>query len=494
MVLMALALHTKIFGEVANSSLVFLFTFLMMIGITGAALSLRVFIDQKNFYDQLRVENSYTLGEPSVFYNLSAFKTRVTKMQKHPLLKRKEQYLIVFSSTSSDISSNRLRNNEVIVLNRKVAQFVARLFEVEKNEFSRKEAVYAFNRGIFYIYIFADDREVILRLINTISSQVFKTVSDEQLKVWAQPFFGIKEMGSDDSITNAIENALIARDASENNYEAYTFYNESLNKEMSGDLQQIIKAVQNNEFIPYYQMKYSLNEKRFISCEALARWNSPTMGILTPNRFIERAEQAGLLPDIDIQIFIGAVKDLSENLKRGRRVIPVSCNFSLYEFFSRNFFDVIVDTLKKYQVPARLIEIEITETTTQVNQFLSLSVIKKLKDYGIRVLMDDFGVGYSQISALNKIPYDAIKIDKSFTDYLIDDEKTRSIVKLLVDLAHTNGMEAIVEGVETKEQLDILRKMHVDTIQGFYYTKAISFDDANALLKSNKFEKEVKDK
>ena len=204
-----------------------------------------------------------------------------------------------------------------------------------------------------------------------------------------------------------------------------------------------------------------------------------------PAKFIDEAEKAGLLNAIDIRIFECTIADISENLKRGRPVLPVSVNFSLYEFFSRKFIDTIMDTLKKYDVPARYLEIEITETTSQANKFLSLSVIKKLKSFGIRVLMDDFGVGYSQIENLQQVPFDAIKIDKSFSDRIITDKKTQSIVKYLIELAHINEIEAIVEGVETKEQVELLRKMKADTIQGFYYSKPVSFKEYNELLKEN---------
>lgn len=219
-----------------------------------------------------------------------------------------------------------------------------------------------------------------------------------------------------------------------------------------------------------------------------ARWKTP-QGILGPGKFIDRAGRSGLLSAIDMAIFEAAVKDLSDSIKRGRRVLPVSVNFSLYEFFTNNFLEKIVGVLQKYQVPPTLLEVEITETTSQVNKFLSLQVIKKLKDIGVRVLMDDFGIGFSQIENLRQIPFDAVKIDKSFTDRILDDKKANSIVKFLVELIHLNDMEAIVEGVETKEQVDVLRKMKVDTIQGFYYSRPISFAQYNELLKENAFEK-----
>ena len=106
--------------------------------------------------------------------------------------------------------------------------------------------------------------------------------------------------------------------------------------------------------------------------------------------------------------------------------------------------------------------------------------------------MDDFGVGYSQIENLRQIPFDAIKIDKSFTDRIVSDEKTRSITKFLVELGHSNNMEVIVEGAETKEEVEILRKLKVDTIQGFYYSRPLSFEKYNELLKANAFEKGAK--
>ena len=170
-------------------------------------------------------------------------------------------------------------------------------------------------------------------------------------------------------------------------------------------------------------------------------------------------------------------------------MLPVSVNFSLYEFYSANFLDTIVKIMEEYDIPTHLIEIEITEATSQANQFLSISIIKKLKDRGIRVLMDDFGIGFSNIGNLKKIPFDAIKIDKSFIDDLVTDIKAQEIVKLLIGLSKVNGMEVIAEGVDNKEQVDILRKIKCDTIQGFYYSRALSSKDYEKFLADNPFEK-----
>lgn len=454
----------------------------------------KAYHDQKDFVEQLMVENSYTLGKPTVFYNLQAFKQRVEKLRKRRIYREKGQYLLVFTPTAMDVSSNSSRNKLMSDLNVHIADFISAMFK-DKNEteFGSRFNVYGFSRGVFLLYAFSNDDGYVHRLMNRISNECFRMVNENKIKIWVQPFFGIKRIVGESSITSDIEDALIARTHSEDNIESFTYFSDSFREDVGNESNEITEALQKDEFVPFYQAKYSLKEHRFVSTEVLARWKSPKYGLVGPSKFIDQAEKGGVLNAIDIRIFELAIKDLGDSLKRGRRTLPVSVNFSLYEFFSRNFLDLIVNTLKKYQVPPRLLEIEITETTSQANKFLSISLIKKLKDLGIRVLMDDFGVGYSQIENLRQIPFDAIKIDKSFTNKVLEDEKTRTIVKFLIELAHSNDMEVIIEGAETKEQVEILRKMRVDTIQGFYYTKPVSFASYNELLKSNQFEKEAKE-
>ena len=170
-------------------------------------------------------------------------------------------------------------------------------------------------------------------------------------------------------------------------------------------------------------------------------------------------------------------------------MLPVSVNFSLYEFYSANFLDTIVSILEEYNIPTNLIEIEITEATSQANSFLSISILKKLKERGIRVLMDDFGVGFSNLSNLKKMPFDAIKIDKSFIDDIVPDTKAREIVRFLINLCKINEMEVIAEGVDNKEQLELLKRLRCDTIQGFFYSEPLNKADYEKFLLRNPFEK-----
>ncbi len=454
-----------------------------------AVLTIIYIHSQLVMFRELKSENIYTLGHESYFFNLSAFQNRVLKLRRNPSLHFKKQYLVAFSPTSTETSYNILKTDASVQLNYEICNFIEDKYSFGRGLFSFKTNVFGFNRGVFFIYMFGVTEKEVKNVATELINKVFEIVKEKDLKIWVQPFFGVAEVEPDENLTGAIENALIARSNGEANFESYVKFTKKEKNEHEDDLLEEIKyALEHGEFIPYYQPKYNLKKKEIVSCEVLARWNSPKHGLLTPGSFIERAEQLGLLSSIDIYMFEAAVKDVSNALKRGRRVVPISCNFSLYEFFSHTFIDTIMNLLNKYQVPTSLVEIEITETTSQVNQFLSVSVIKKLKETGIRVLMDDFGVGYSQISNLKSIPFDAIKIDKSFIDLILTDEKTKSIVKFLIDLGHINGMEVVAEGVEKKEQVEALRRMGIDTIQGFYYSKPVAIDDFQALLNKNTFE------
>ena len=247
--------------------------------------------------------------------------------------------------------------------------------------------------------------------------------------------------------------------------------------------------MKNHEFVVYYQPKFSLSAKRFVSSEALVRWDSPKHGILTPTKFIPLAEAAGLIHEIDTYVFERVCQDLNEAKRKGRRIIPVSINFSLYEFYSNDFLNSIMNLLEQYQINPSYIEIEITEATSQANTFISISIIKKLRDRGVRVLMDDFGVGFSNIGNLRKIPFDAVKIDKSYIDDIATDMKSRDIVKFLIELCKASDLEVIAEGVDSKEQVEILRKFKCDTIQGFYYSEALPIKEYEKFLLSNPFER-----
>ena len=450
------------------------------------AISLFFYFNQYAVIKTLQVENAYVLGKKSDFNNLYAFQKRVIQISRFK--KKATHHVVAFTFSNLIVAQNVNRNIEIFTLNSHIVETLETLYK--KVNGRRHDFVFAFSRGVFYMYTFKQNEQSLKQIIDLISQDIYEFAAKECTHLWVQPFFGVTVVNKDQTIAQQVENASIARDYSERNFESITFYQPSFRRGVAAeDVAELSRALEKKEFVVYYQPKYNLEQKRFVSTEALIRWNSEKYGFLTPTKFLGKAETAGLIHELDTFVLRRVCEDLNDLRKRGKRLLPVSVNFSLYEFYSANFLDTIVSILDEYNIPTNLVEIEITEATSQANSFLSISIIKKLKERGVRVLMDDFGVGFSNVSNLRKIPFDAIKIDKSFIDEITNDVKAREIVRFLVNLCKVNEMEVIAEGVDSKEQLEILKKVKCDTIQGFFFAKPLPKVEYEKFLLNNPFEK-----
>ncbi len=476
-------------GLFANESFVAsIGTSLAIVFAVAFAVLLSWFINRISQLKTLEMENEYAFGVRSAFNNLYVFQKRLEFLTTLHKKKNHTEHIIAFTFSSLVVSQNINRNNEIYVLNNHITSFLDSLYE--KVNSKKRDFVFAFSRGVFLICTFKQNEPSIQQMCEIISKEIYEFAETNCRHIWVQPFFGITVVEGVEEIAHQIDNALLARDFSERNFETITYYQPNFRKSVAqSDIEEMTEALEKKEFVIFYQPKFDLNNKRFISSEALIRWNSKKYGLLAPSKFISKAEDIGLIHDIDVYVLKQVCEDLNDMIRRGRRVLPVSVNFSLYEFYSENFLDTIMGILEEFKIPPHLIEIEITEATSQTNQFLSISIIKKLKDRGIRVLMDDFGIGFSNVGNLKKIPFDVVKIDKSFIDDIVTDTKAREIVKFLIGLCKINGMEVVAEGVDNKEQVEILKKAKCDTIQGFYYSQALSKKDFEKFLLDNPFEK-----
>ena len=447
---------------------------------------LTYYVNKVSLTRTIELENENTLGRKSEFNNLYVFQKKVYLMAR--FRKKQAQHVISFTFSNLAISQNVNRNEEVFDVNSFIVDYLPQLAkDVNANP---RDFIFGYSSGTFLIYTFKQNEQSISHICEVLAKKIYDFGAENCRHVYVQPFFGIEIVNDEETLVKHVDNAQIARQYSERNFESMTFYQASFRKTVNAnDIDELQQALENNEFVVYYQPKFDLMNRRFISSEALIRWNSSKYGFLNPAKFLGKAEAAGLTHDIDTFVLRRVCEDLNDLRRRGKRLLPVSVNFSLYEFYSSNFLDTIVETMEKYDIPTHLIEIEITEATSQANQFLSISIIKKLKDRGMRVLMDDFGIGFSNVGNLKKIPFDAVKIDKSFIDDIATDSKAREIVKFLIGLCKVNGMEVIAEGVDDKEQVEILRKSKCDTIQGFYYSQALSKQDFEKFLTDNPFEK-----
>lgn len=464
-------------------------TMLLLIVIIAFALAayfgITRFIRNRTEEKRLQSQAEYNFGIKSVFYSPAVFEAKAMAIRRNFFTRNKSQHLIAFSGSTHDMMNNRNRRKTITDFNAATILYLKETLDHSPDG----RFIYCFNEGVFLIFACGPDRSKILLLCHDINEKLYQIAEQKNLHIPISPYFGVESVKPNDELIASIENANLARDLSERYFDWITFYSNSMRNVSSGsDSDEILSAMENKEFVIYYQPKYNLTSNAFTSSEALVRWNSPVHGFMQPGQFIPRVEASGLIHELDVYVFERVCQDLSETKKRGRRLLPVSLNFSLFEFYSPTFLDMILSTIKKYNIDPKLIEIEITETTSQSNTFLSTSIIKKLKEHGMKVLMDDFGIGYSNIGNLQIIPFDTIKIDKSYVDNIVNDPKAKEIVKTLISLGKINGMEVIAEGADSKEQVEILKDNGCDTIQGFYYSMPLPKDDYDKFLSDNPFE------
>jgi diguanylate cyclase (GGDEF)-like protein len=239
-----------------------------------------------------------------------------------------------------------------------------------------------------------------------------------------------------------------------------------------GDLHSALEAGAELEL--HYQPKVDLGSGRTVGFEALMRWRHPTRGLLPPDLFIPLAEQSGLIHDLTRFALTTAVAQLAEWRAAGRNT-PVAVNLSAHDVTSQNVVILIEHLLAEYDVPASLLEVEITETALVADRSRVVPVLERLGAIGVRVAIDDFGIGNTSISQLLDLPVDLLKIDRLFVTDLASNSRDGSavVVKAMVDLAHSFGLHVVAEGVEDAATAGLLRRMDVDHAQGFLFSPAL---------------------
>lgn len=247
----------------------------------------------------------------------------------------------------------------------------------------------------------------------------------------------------------------------------YRFYEESMREavekrhRMAMELHQ---ALQNDEFVLFYQPIFSLRTDQISGCEALLRWQHPTRGLITPDDFIPIAEDTGIITAIGTWVLQQACNDAT----RWPDSIRVSVNLSPVQFNNRDMLDMIKSALETSGLPANRLELEITETVLLSNTAHNTNLLFDLRDLGVRIAMDDFGTGYSSLNYLRTFPFDKIKIDRSFVSDLDSDQRNLAIIQAVVSLGSAFNITTTAEGVETQAQLTRLKREHFGEVQGFF--------------------------
>jgi len=266
----------------------------------------------------------------------------------------------------------------------------------------------------------------------------------------------------------------------------YQFYRSDMNITLTNIVTMetnLRKAVQNEELTLFYQPQIDLKDKTIKSVEALLRWECPTLGFVSPGEFIPLAEDTGLIIPIGNWVIETACKQISSWLKAFGNGIRIAVNISPKQFEQPNFVDIIKSAIIKNDIPANLLEIEITEGAMH-NSKEAIPVLRKLKELGVIISVDDFGTGYSSLSYIKQFPIDILKIDQSFVRDVLENVKDAAIITTIIHLGKNLGMDVIAEGVECQEQADILLAANCHKAQGFYYSRPLPASEVEKLLLS----------
>ena len=228
-----------------------------------------------------------------------------------------------------------------------------------------------------------------------------------------------------------------------------------------------------DEFVVFYQPVVNVNTQMCTSCEALVRWDSKALGFMGPGEFIPLAEYLGLITSIGDYVLEEACRRCKLWNDNGYPDFYINVNLSVVQLLQKNVVENIKRILDKTGVNPKNIVLEITESFAINDMQRVMDIITGLKKLGPRIALDDFGTGYSSLNYIKQLPLDIIKVDKTFIDDIIEDDYAQAFVKLIVDLSKTIGTKIVVEGVEHKEQFELLKSLGVDYIQGYYFGKPV---------------------
>jgi EAL domain-containing protein (putative c-di-GMP-specific phosphodiesterase class I) len=244
------------------------------------------------------------------------------------------------------------------------------------------------------------------------------------------------------------------------------------------------QALLQKEFIVYYQPKVNPENDMIMGVEALVRWQKPDGTIVSPNDFIPLAEETGLITRLGSLVLEQACEAMQILNDSGYIEIKMSVNLSPFQFQQANLVESILSIVTEKEVPVSQLELEITETTMMTNLEDTIAKLHLLVNAGMSVSIDDFGTGYSSLYYLKTFPINTLKIDRSFIKDITTDANGAQIVETIILMAHNLGLGVVAEGVETKEQLELLQNFGCDLIQGYYYSPPLPLKGLVKYLKT----------
>lgn len=338
-----------------------------------------------------------------------------------------------------------------------------------KQILGEKRIVTRLANDAFAVILEYKKEEKLIQIVEIIIDKLSKIKIDKELYKILIAIGISKITKKDNDIFDVLDKAIIARDEAKKNFnKKFYIFNQKLENQMikEHEIELIMEeGIQNQEFKVFYQPKVNAKNEKVEEAEALVRWERENK-LIPPNEFIPVFEKNKFIIQLDKYIYEQVCKDMKEWKEKYNKKIKISVNISKQHIVQDGFIEEYYKITKKYNINPNEIELEITETTELDERFGISKILEKLKEKGFKISIDDFGTGYSSLSMLQQIPVDVIKIDKSFVDQT-------KMLEIMILIAKKMGLKTVAEGVETNEQVQILKKLEVDLLQGFYYSKPL---------------------
>jgi EAL domain-containing protein (putative c-di-GMP-specific phosphodiesterase class I) len=285
---------------------------------------------------------------------------------------------------------------------------------------------------------------------------------------------------ADELVTFADAAMYRAKELGRNNYQMYEL---TMTKDFSDQLsleQDLRRAIEKeDEIVLFYQPKVNLKNGKIVGAEALVRWKHPNHGLLYPDKFIDLAENTGIIIPIGQKVLELAAMEIKSWESQG---LSVAVNLSGRQFQHGSLVENVKYIIQKYAIDPSKLELEITETISMSNVKDSIRILRDLKDLGVTLSIDDFGTGYSSLSYLKKLPVDVLKIDREFVMDMHKDKGDVMISKAIIGMGKSLDFKIVAEGVELQEHIEILNSMDCEFGQGFFYSKAVAKEEFEKLL------------
>lgn len=277
-----------------------------------------------------------------------------------------------------------------------------------------------------------------------------------------------------------------SKDGGKDNYHFYSPAMQEKYYERLSEEANLRRALGKGELKVYYQPQVNLETGHIVGMEALVRWQHPKKGLVTPSRFIELAEETGMIVLIDLWILRTACYQYKKWLDAGIPVMSIAVNISGHTFRHDTLITVITDILKQTDIPHTALDLEITEGIAIQNLQTTINILNKLHSLDVQITIDDFGTGFSSLNYLSKFPIQKLKIGMSFVQDLEKDPKNGAIVTAIIAMAKSLKLKVIAEGVETQDQLQFLKGLKCEKIQGHLFSTAVPAAEMENMLKQKK--------